>query len=77
MNHQWPNIKGGTKCFGARRLFGVHLGCAPHSRTRRKNLQGVRANLPRLLDGIGNSARGSKMNADALGHGNSVMDRQA
>jgi hypothetical protein len=53
MNHQRPHVELRAQLAHPGGLLGVHLGRAPHARARGENLQGVGANLPRPLDGVG------------------------
>jgi len=43
----------GTKFLHADGLLGIHFGSAPHARAGGEDLEGIGANLPRLLDGVG------------------------
>src|ERR1700683_2835296 len=54
-------------------LLWIDLGRAPHTRARRKDLEGVGADLTRALNGIRGASRSAKMHADALDHGISLQ----
>ncbi len=72
MDHQRPDIELRPQFAHPLGLRGVHLGRAPHARTRRENLKSVRADLLRAFHRIRRPARRPQMHSDSLRHATSL-----
>ena len=77
VNHQRADIEFGAQLLHAGALFRVDFGSAPHARAGGEDLQGVGADFAGALDGVGCAAGCAEMDADALGHGLSLLDDKA
>ena len=68
MNHERADVVFSADSPHALGLLRVDLLRPPHPRTRRKDLQCIRADLVRPIDRIGGTARRAEVNSDSLCH---------